>query len=836
MTQADDVQKTPPLERLHLLTVLNWEREGDETFHVRRARLLDRLAHLTDIMRSGESQPASTLKHLLLSGQTIILEDVAEVRPNLVALLVIYNAGGRLGVGPFYIQVDDMLVSGEALIRNLLLGLADVQQHGVKLMSAAYLTGVCHHTPQLPQILSGFGLDAALLAHDVALMPLPFIWQAPDGSRILVASYEQQPDPLRAIEQQREAQPDGPFLWLNAATSTAEDDAPLLPPLNAAGEMPLVQTTLPDYVAAVRQGLPDALRPVLRGELRLREDHAVNGRFSARMMLKQANSRHQSRLTHEVEPLLTLALHYGQLAQPENARALLDYGWRLLLRNQAQRTLAGASIDTVHAETEIRQHHLDDITQDLTRRAYDALPGVPGLSEASEQQAIVVWNLHGMALDQFVAVTLPLPEGRYPGALFDPDQEAQAYSWQPLSAEAAHRGTLTFRAEVPSMGYAVYRLELSDTPPDRGALVRDIGGSSISNSLGESLRVVEGRLTWVNQERSVADVLNFVDGGDAGDVWGYRAPENDVIMRAGLTDSVRVESAATHERLIVRHRMRIAPELKGETRERGLKLLELHTTATLYDNQPGVYFRTRVTNSAQDHRLRVHLRTGLAAEPAALFTDAAFALLRYPLDAEHPTSGPHVMQSFAALQGAQETVGLLARGLPEGEALAEDGQFTLALTLLRAVGWLNRSQGRAAPGAQMMRDLSADYALRSLPSDDPAAWHRAGMAHCAPLRAMPYAQAPQPARRSFLTLGDERALLTAFKPPRQGEGMIVRVFNPGDDAIDTTLHLDGPLAHAEQLDLAEKAQATYDISEQSIHLQVQPHQILTLRLKRGGRV
>ncbi|HRF96593.1 MAG TPA: hypothetical protein PLZ51_15405, partial [Aggregatilineales bacterium] len=83
-------------------------------------------------------------------GQTVILEDIAAVRPDLVTLLVIYNAGGRLGIGPWYVLVDEAMVSGESLIRNLLLARTNAAQYGLKLMAVGYSPLSSGHTAQLP--------------------------------------------------------------------------------------------------------------------------------------------------------------------------------------------------------------------------------------------------------------------------------------------------------------------------------------------------------------------------------------------------------------------------------------------------------------------------------------------------------------------------------------------------------------------------------------------------------------------------------------------------------------------------------------------------------------
>ncbi|MBZ0289813.1 MAG: hypothetical protein K8I30_19480, partial [Anaerolineae bacterium] len=143
-------QDTP----LHIIAY--WEPDGLDTFETGRAHLLNVL------MRVAQQMDKTPLR-FLLAGETALLGDVAAVRSDLLAFLVIYNAGGRLSVGPWYMQTDSSLVSGESLIHNLLAGRADAARFGVKLIAVGYAPESPGQTAQMPQILRGFGIDAAFV-------------------------------------------------------------------------------------------------------------------------------------------------------------------------------------------------------------------------------------------------------------------------------------------------------------------------------------------------------------------------------------------------------------------------------------------------------------------------------------------------------------------------------------------------------------------------------------------------------------------------------------------------------------------------------------------------
>ena len=70
---------------------------------------------------------------------------------------------GRLQVGPWYVMPDEFLVSGEALIRNLLVGRKIARAFGGEAWPIGYVCDMFGHTGQLPQILRGFGMEGAVV-------------------------------------------------------------------------------------------------------------------------------------------------------------------------------------------------------------------------------------------------------------------------------------------------------------------------------------------------------------------------------------------------------------------------------------------------------------------------------------------------------------------------------------------------------------------------------------------------------------------------------------------------------------------------------------------------
>jgi mannosylglycerate hydrolase len=814
---------TEQAAQLHIIAHLDWEREGLHSFDAQRALLLDILAQLVEHMQGDSS---SKMDYFLLGGQTIILDDIESLRPDLVTALVEQTKAGRLGIGPWYIQMDGLLTDGEAMVRNLLLGQIDAQRLGIQLMKVGYLPDVCQHTAQLPQILRGFDMNTVFMCLGRPIMPLPFQWEAPDGSTILVMNYESMDDAAVSVTKQREGQPDGPFLWMHRV-----DRAENIVPQNVGFNMDVLTkySNLTDYANNLREMLPDDLRATLKGEVHMQHHTAIAGRFSARLEQKQENAWLQAELIYTTEPLLALARVHGDTKFPQNQRALLDYSWRLLLQNQARYPIAGAVTDEVQDEIAIRSRRIADTNQRVMQSAFRALPGTPidkrhVLPDTSTETYIVVWNPHGHEVTQVVEVTLQIPPSLHPALLIAPSGEEVSFSWDSTTK------VLGFCANVLSVGYVTYTLKLSKQKTAAYNQKRTVAGRAIGSASGESLGLSNGRLDWTSHNNHIADLLSFHDGGDAGDVWHYVEPEPDFVMRGNIVDVVQVEATPTYERLIFRNRMRIAPNLTdGKSRQRGLKVLDITTTATYYTDLPGIHFHTTFNNSALDHRLRAHIRTGIDAE--MVYTDAAFGVVRRPIpDKERAGSQP--MHSVAAIYNRLHGVGLFTRGLPEFEPIREDQQITLGLTLVRAVGWLNKGAGIEALGAQAQRDCSAEFMLMPLDGlRNHARMLRFSQEYRAPLKAVQYAEQPPIPQQSFLSIDDDRIVVTTLKPAHQGEGIIVRLLNPSVGDIGANIRTAKRLQRATRVNLAESHQDDYVLENGQVNVRLEPHQVVTVRLE-----
>jgi Glycosyl hydrolases family 38 N-terminal domain/Alpha mannosidase middle domain len=339
--------------RVHVVLHTHWDREWYLPFAVYRRRLV---ALIDTLLLALGREPALRFH---LDGQMALVDDYLELRPEREAALRRAAADGRISLGPWYTLPDEHLVSGEALIRNLELGLARAGRLG-RPMRVGYLPDQFGHTAQMPQVLRRLGIETAVLWRGVpaAIGSAVFSWEALDGSAVdavhLARGYGHavalpveaaalQARLAELVDEQREGNPGGPWLLVSG-----DDHTPV--PLGVAtalraldGPLPAAVSSLEDFIAA-RPPAGDRWRGELHSGA---SSNVLKGTLSARFPLKLRHAALERRLERYLEPALALS----DARWPERE---LAYCWRQVILNSAHDSICGCSIDQVHEQASER--------------------------------------------------------------------------------------------------------------------------------------------------------------------------------------------------------------------------------------------------------------------------------------------------------------------------------------------------------------------------------------------------------------------------------------------------------------------------------------------------
>ena len=405
-----DATKAESIE-LDLVVVphTHWDREWYLTFQQFRMKLVDTV---DTVLNTLESDPEFT--YFMLDGQTIILEDYFEIRPENAGRLQALALEGRVMLGPWYLQPDEFLVGGESLIRNLQRGLRLAEPYGGA-MPIGYVPDTFGHIGQLPQLLRGFGLDNAVFWRGVGpeIKKDAFAWQAPDGSEVLAIwlcddfgysnaahlPLEGEALATRALqiaERMRPRATSNSLLLMNGSDHLMPEIG-LPAALEAANHllesrhMHLRIGTLPQYLDHQKAALAarDERLQTVTGELRSSyAAHLLPGVASSRMWLKQRNAAAEALLTRWTEPATCWAWLLGE-PYPETQ---LELAWKFLMHNHPHDSICGCSIDQVHAEMMSRFAQSEQIASELTTRALRALAARVEIKDPEAGVPVVVFN------------------------------------------------------------------------------------------------------------------------------------------------------------------------------------------------------------------------------------------------------------------------------------------------------------------------------------------------------------------------------------------------------------------------------------------------------------
>ena len=352
---------------IHLVTHTHWDRE----WYLPAGRFRQRLVALIDDVLARPPAPGESF---LLDGQAVVIEDYLAVRPERRDALAARLRDGSMEAGPWYVLADELIPSGETLVRNLLAGREVLRALGAEPPGVLYSPDAFGHPAAFPTLAAEFGFPLIVLWRGLGGEGWPegdtFRWRAPDGSTALVhhlprSGYEfgsNLPSTESAMrEWWRAARAElgarsrtGVLLVLNGAdhhavqpdldralaalSSVAAPDLVMHSSLGAAARE-IVQRA--EQVSATKLGTI----PEIAGELRSSYGYtwALQGTFATRATLKRRNARAERLLLRDAEPWAALATRSGARSR----RRLVQAAWKTLLLCHPHDTLCGCSTDEV---------------------------------------------------------------------------------------------------------------------------------------------------------------------------------------------------------------------------------------------------------------------------------------------------------------------------------------------------------------------------------------------------------------------------------------------------------------------------------------------------------
>ena len=337
--------------RVAVVPHTHWDREWYEPFQTFRLRLVETLDGLLDLL---ESDPSYACYHL--DGQLAVVDDYLEVRPEHEERLRRLVAAGRLSIGPWYILMDEFLVSAETIVRDLQLGIRRGAAFG-GVAEIGYLPDMFGHIAQMPQILRLAGFEHAVVWRGVPsdITATAFEWRSPDGSAVraeyLLDGYgngASLPNDAKAVlgRVREHVATYTSFLHGDVLFMNGSDHLPPQPWLGrVVAEANAIQDEFELVITSLREHLDRAPTADQEWDGELRSGFRANvlmGVASNRVDVKRAAARTEHALERRAEPLSALFV-----ALEHWPRSFLELAWREVIRNAAHDSICACSVDDV---------------------------------------------------------------------------------------------------------------------------------------------------------------------------------------------------------------------------------------------------------------------------------------------------------------------------------------------------------------------------------------------------------------------------------------------------------------------------------------------------------
>jgi hypothetical protein len=443
--------------------------------------------------------------------------------------------------------------------------------------------------------------------------------------------------------------------------------------------------------------------------------------------------------------------------------------------------------------------------------------------------------------------------------LMDPAvQSVEIEAWRPP------RVRLRFADELPGHGlrsYRVFRGRARGAGP--GALASGRGADGSAWIENEHWRVASTRDGRVSLQRrgdraAIEDAVRLVSEGDRGDEYNFDPVPGGGAVERPERARVRVdragEAAAT---LVIDARYRVPESLAPDRAARASRsaVLPVSLRLRLAPGLDRIDVEVSLDNTARDHRLRLHVRAPFAARRFRV--ESAFEVVERPIAPSPDAFGPGraaelpigacPQRGFASIDDGARALSVANRGNAEVEAVPEpDGRTSLAVTLLRAVGFLSRGdlrlrRGHAGPpfetpGAQVPGPHRAELSLRVHGAADGDAVAHAHRFVYPPLAFAGSGRDDAPLRDGarLLELDDPGVVVSAIEP-RADRSAIVRIYETTGRARSVSLAWNAPGDWTwEAVDLAERPDpgARMEVTGARARIELRAWQIRNLRVRR----
>lgn len=739
--------------KIHVVPHSHWDREWYFTTSRSKVYLMKDLG---DVLDTLESDPE--FKYFMVDAQGSLLDDYIKWRPQDKERITKLVKMGKLVIGPWYTQTDQLVISGESIVRNMYYGMKRCESFG-KYMNVGYVPDSFGQSGNMPQIYREFGIEDTLFWRGVSddmVEHTDFNWKGDDGSVVFTTQIpfgyyiggkipEDPKENDEFWEKECLEKAGGRSATRHIYFPNGFDQAPIrtnLPQLikernEKDPENEYVISCIEDYIKDVKSEKPELEE--VQGELVIAKHMRIHKSiFSSRSDLKVMNTQIQNYVTNVMEPLLTISYNLGN-EYPHEAVAEI---WKLLFENAAHDSIGSCISDTANEDVYVRYKQARDIAINLVE-LHSRL--IATNVKNSADMTFTLINTLPQKREDTVIVKTYVPGGKF--AIVDEKGNNVDYTIiqsrdltdyvlsQIITIDPSRKFyipdhvfevTMAIKAnDVPALGYVQYSV---DTEKDSH---KEMEEKSVFENEYYTIEVEkDGSLTIVDKENNVTYKNQgiLVENGDDGDSFNYSPPGKDLEVFSNESESsVKISGSDVYSQAVIHFDMVVPENLEERAEGKVSVTMPVDMTVALRKGSKVIDFNVKVDNKGLSHRLCVVFDSQIVS--AFNYADQQFGLIKRPNYYEkemklymesmnnrsekktgiqelanwandqstwqEPPISIEPTQSYISLTDGKTGVAVIPQGVREYEVLDDS---KIRLTLFRTYGFMGKENLIYRPG------------------------------------------------------------------------------------------------------------------------------------------
>lgn len=739
--------------KIHVIPHSHWDREWYFTTSRSKVYLMKDLG---DVLNTLENDPE--FKYFMVDAQGSLLDDYIKWRPQDKERISKLVNEGRLVIGPWYTQTDQLVISGESIVRNMYYGMKRCESFG-KYMNVGYVPDSFGQSGNMPQIYRQFGIEDTLFWRGVSddmVKHTDYNWRGDDGSVVFTTQipfgYYIGGNIPEAPEENDEFWKKECFEKAGGRSATRHiyfpngfDQAPVrtnLPQLvqernEKDPENEYVISCIEDYIKDVKSENPELEE--VQGELVIAKHMRIHKSiFSSRSDLKVMNTQIQNYVTNVMEPLLTISYNLGN-EYPHEAVAEI---WKLLFENAAHDSIGSCISDTANEDVYVRYKQARDIAVNLVELHSRLIAA--NVKNDADMTFTVINTLPQKRKDTVIVKTY-VPGGKF--AIIDENGNDVDYTIiksrdltdyvlsQTIMLDPSRKFyvpdqvlevTMAIKAnDVPALGYVQYSI---DTKKDSH---KETADKKVLENEYYAIEVEEnGSLTIVDKANNVTYKNQgiLVENGDDGDSFNYSPPRKDMEVFSNESKcTVKISGSDIYDQAEIHFDMVVPADLDERAEGKVSVTMPVDMTVALRKDSKVIDFNVKVDNKGLSHRLCVLFDSQIVS--AFNYADQQFGLIKRPNYYEkemklymesmnnktekkariqelanwandqstwqEPPISIEPTQSYVSLTDGKTGIAVIPQGVREYEVLDDS---KIRLTLFRTYGFMGKENLIYRPG------------------------------------------------------------------------------------------------------------------------------------------